>query len=280
MSVLETNLAVATCYKFRQESHIPYENFVNNSSGNVYYSNPSVGRTVGGVTKGDVFENASVQTVFDKLFEPEYIKPSITVTLTGVKNIYNKITENLSEVTIKANVTKGSKNIANVKFYVNNTLVYTTTEGIANGGTFSYTYKFASPTNKTFTVKASCEDVTSVSVNSSAKTVTFVPASYYGIFEKGTNTSEDFNATADDIKGLKNTLKNTKTFTYSNFNITYGRVVYAYPSSFGNLSSITSSGFEMFDSFTKETMVIDNYEYLVYYLTDNAGGNNITYEFK
>lgn len=253
----------------------------NGSSESVVYSNPSVGRTVGGVTKGTVFENASIQTVFDKMFEPEYTKPTITLGFSPSRNIYDKVKETLKEITIKANVKKGLEDIANVKFYVNNNLVHTITEGVADGGAFSYTYSFTSPTNQTFSIKVSCEDsITHSVVTSGAGTITFVPVSYYGIFEKGTNTSEDFNATADDIKGLNNTLKNTKTFTYSNFNITYGRVVYAYPSSFGNLSSITSSGFEMFDSFTKEIMTIDNCEYLVYYLADNAGGSNITYEFK
>lgn len=215
---------------------------------------------------------------------PEYTKPKITLGFNPTKNLYNKVTESLNEITISANVTKGLESILNVKFYVNNEVVHTLTEEVSDGGVFSYKHTFAEPQNTTFTVKVSCEDSeTHTVVTSGSGTITFIPTSYYGVIEQDlSNPDETFVATSEDIKKLSQVLKTTKTYTYSDINATYGRVVYAYPSSLGELTAISDvkTGWDMTGSFTKATMQIDGYDYFIYYLTDNAGGTGVGFQFK
>ena len=95
------------------------------------------------------------------------------------------------------------------------------------------------------------------------KTITaqFVNASYYGVIES------DFNVL--DINTLNKDIKNTQQLTTTYNNLINKRVCYAYPSSFGNLTSIKDdNGFNYINSYTLSTVNMDEITYNVYTLTD------------
>ena len=244
------------------------------------YSGTS-GIDIGGIKKNQTFNNATLQEMFDMLLHP-YEKPTMTLGINPAKTIYDKVVETLASITINANVTKKTKNIKEVRFYVNNVLVNTDTAH-PNGGLVSYTHTFASPTNTTFNVKIECEDTKGATSKVSANTnVYFVGKSYYGVVE---DDGSPFAITESLIKGLSKTeVKIKKALTYKNINATFGRIVYAYPKNLPSGGALTSikdqgTGWSVFDSYTSQEITIDGITYLCYYMVDAGGFDGVTMVF-
>ena len=89
---------------------------------------------------------------------------------------------------------------------------------------------------------------------------------------------------ADTVKQTANTRSwgsstAEKTFT-SNATAEVGyQAVYVYPSSLGELTSVTQNGFEMLNDFSHVTLTLDGEEYFVYFLTTPSGRENQTVKF-
>lgn len=116
-------------------------------------------------------------------------------------------------------------------------------------------------TNTTFTLKAKS---TGGIEKTSTATIKFVSPSYYGVVDTLTPTAEV-------IKALTKKIKEGKAFTYDNISLGDARTCYAYPKSFGEISSIKDgNGFDIKNSFTKSEIKIDEVDYLVYILTDTV----------
>lgn len=211
-----------------------------------------------------------------------YEKPTMTLGINPAKTIYDKVAETLASITINANVTKKTENIKEIRFYVDNVLVNTDTTH-PNGGLVSYTHTFASPTNTTFNVKIECEDIKGATSKVSANTnVYFVGKSYYGVVE---DDGTPFTITESLIKGLSKTeVKIKKALTYKNINVTFGRIVYAYPKDLPSGGALTSikdqgTGWSVFDSYTSQEITIDGITYLCYYMIDAGGFDGVTMIF-
>lgn len=209
--------------------------------------------TVGGLKSG---ETLSAGTTFDELFQKmliEYQKPTITLSITPSTTLYEKGTT-ISTLTLSANATKKSEDIANIKFYQGSTLLETITDGVAGGGNFTCgTAITAFDTDTIF--KASVTDSTTGSTVDSSKTVKFVVPFYYG----NSDTS-----TVSALTGLTKDLseKGTKTYSYTSSN---KYLCILYPSSYGNLTSIKdSNNFENIGEFTSSAVTIDSEEYKLY----------------
>ena len=244
------------------------------------YSGTS-GIAIGGIKKNQIFNNATLQEMFDMLLHP-YEKPTMTLGINPAKTIYDKVAETLASITINANVTKKTENIKEVRFYVDNVLVNTDTSH-PNGGLVSYTHTFTSPTNTTFNVKIECEDIKGATSKISANTnVYFVGKSYYGVVE---DDGTPFAITESLIKGLsKKEVKIKKALTYKNINATFGRIVYAYPKNLPSGGALTSikdqgTGWSVFDSYTSQEITIDGITYLCYYMVDAGGFDGVTMVF-
>ncbi len=236
---------------------------------------------LGGIKKNQVFDKTPLPDVIDILLHP-YEKPTMTLGINPVKTIYDTVSETLSSITINANVTKKSKNIKEVRFYVNNVLVKTDTTH-PTGGLVSYTHTFSPTTNKTFNVKIECEDIKGATSKVSANTnVYFVGKSYYGVVE---DDGTSFAITESLIKGLSKTeVKIKKALTYKNINATFGRIVYAYPKDLPSGGALTSikdqgTGWSVFDSYAKQEITVDGIIYICYYLIDPAGFDGVTMIF-
>ena len=125
---------------------------------------------VGGWSVGDKAEEMSFQDFAYKLLHP-YESPTITLTLSP-SNLTYEHGQELYAVTMIANVTKKSKDIQAVGFYVGNTVVNLITEGVSTGGKFSYTYIPNTPITKTTTFKVEATD--GEKTVSAQKTISFV----------------------------------------------------------------------------------------------------------
>lgn len=93
-------------------------------------------------------------------------------------------------------------------------------------------------------------------------TITPVNPSYYGIVDNIPN--DEF-----ELARLAKRISNNKNLTYNNINLNNEHIVYIYPATLGVITSIKdSNNFEYIHSYTKRSIMIDNVEYIVLYLTD------------
>ena len=124
-------------------------------------------------------------------------------------------------------------------------------------------------TTTTYTVVATYDGVT---VQGST-TATFVNPSYFGA------VSPSFSPTEESIKALAETVKNTKAYSVT-LSTNNQKVCYAYPSSFGALTSIKdANGYEYIHSFTRTTVNVNGEDYYVYLLTDESSVSDFRLNF-
>lgn len=213
---------------------------------------------VGGIPSGStITKNTTLTELAKRMFLKE-TAPTITFTASGsgVKEVGTSVTP-----TLTLNITdKGTATPVEIEFYSGSTLL-DTQEYVA--GTNSYTYTMSAITTTT-TVKGVLKykksDDTNASIDKTAS-YTFVMASYYGAV---TTAPTDKAGIVALTKNVKNTKAQTATFNLSN-----QRSCYAYPASFGNLTSIKdANNFEYISSYTKTTVEVDGTNYNVYTLTD------------
>lgn len=221
--------------------------------------------------KDQLLEDAIVDILTEK--NP----PTITMSYSPAKNIYDVVTETLSTLSISINVVKGTNDVKNIKIYVGNTVIKEYNSGIADGGRFTYVHTFNPPTkDDPINIRATVEDTEGLN-NQASGTIRFVGNSYYGYVDAAVGEPGEA-----DIKVLQNkTLKIVKGFTYRGFTFDWGKVVYAYPESFGALTKIMDekNNVNYTNSFTMRKVTVDNIPYLCYTLNNPTGAvdNELTF---
>ena len=218
---------------------------------------------LGGINVGDKFPaGTSLESIIRKLLTV-YQKPGIAIIIDPSKTVYDAVTDKVTSLVIKAVATKKSKDIQKIEWKADGETLDSKITDVADGGTFLYTYTTQFNKTKVFSVTASDEDNTV----KAEITVNFVPKSYWGIVAAGVTAPDE-----TDVKSLANSeLKLKKGLTYSDILMTNSKICYAYPKSFGELTSIVSKeGYDYFSSYTKTETKVDNIDYLVYTLTTAA----------
>ena len=107
--------------------------------------------------------------------------------------------------------------------------------------------------------------------------VKFVGKSYYG-----TVNADVGEPTEAVVKALQNNvLKDTKGLKYEHITMDYGKVVYAYPASFGDLTSIkdVKNNLNYFESFSKITVSVDGLLYNCYTQIDPSASTDVELTF-
>lgn len=232
--------------------------------------------TFAGIPKNSTYPaGTSFETIFRDLLNP-YSPPTVSLTINPTTEVYDVVSETLSQITINAKVVKTSKEIASVKFYIDGVEQRSITTGVANGGTFTYTHTFSPATKTSFAIKVTVND-TKQNVTAT-KNIVFIGKSYYGIV----NGEDLTTPTITDVKALANTVvKNSRNLIYQNINITYGKVLYAYPKSLGAITKILDAdGRDWIASYTRSELIIDGIEYYAYLLTDAIGVTNAYQKFQ
>lgn len=199
--------------------------------------------------------------------------PTVTLTLSPTKVLYDVVTETLSTIGMIANVTQKTNPVKKVTYSINGVVV--NERDITNSGQYGYSHNYASPVNTEQVLKVT---VTDGELSSSAtKTIKFVARSYYGVVDSSIGTP-----TEAQIKGLTNNeLKDTKALTYSGITTDFGKVCYAYPKDFGALSSIKDpvNNYDYTASFSRSTAVIDGIDYYIYIQTVASGADDVKLTF-
>lgn len=227
---------------------------------------------VGGVPSGTNFvEGTNLEDIIKKILV-KYLPPTATFTITP-SNTLKLFGDTITSETMKVVVTKKSNDITEIVFKADSTVLNSITSGVNNGGTFSYTYTPSTPIDNTVTLSVDVKDGEQT-VTKSIK-ITFCYPTYYG-----TVADSVASMSASDIQGLeKRVAVNNKAMTWSGISMDYGKLCYAYPKSFGALTSIKdANNVDYINSYTRtEVTLTENGNSVVYYcylLTDAAGVSN------
>ena len=214
--------------------------------------------TVGGLNSGSSVKNKTTKEVLESILFP-YQKPTVSFSISPNTTVYESGTT-VSSIKFTISATKKSDIIQSIKVYDGSTLLTTIISGVANGGTFTYTYSCNITSNTTLKVEVS----DGTSTVSATKNITFANKSYYGFVADGTTVNETV------IKALQNNiLKTSKALNYTGINCTDSKIVYAYPQNQGLLSSILDgSGFDYIDSYDCTNITVDGVNYNVYVMID------------
>ena len=224
----------------------------------------------GGVKSGKKYEaGTSIETVIKDMLV-KYIAPAITTAIMpSTSPLY--VGETVASVKITATVTKKSYSITSVKFYVGSTVVHEVTDSVANGGTFEYTYTPENPISANTSFKASVADGTST-VNGPTRTIAFVNPSYFGTVSDSVVTP-----TESDIIGTTKMKLSGKSYTNNKITMDYGKILFAYPKSYGALTSIKdANNVQYISSYTRSEVSVNGVAMYCYLLTDAAGVTNFT----
>ena len=238
----------------------------------------TVSNAVGSATSGKTYAAGTpLETIIKDMLVRE-VAPGLTLTITPSTVLYDVVNDSVSQITMKAAVTKNTYPLSKVEFYLGTTLK--NTENISVSGTYQYNMTWATPTKSNFTLKAIAYDTRTGTPMSTSKEiqVKFIGKSYYGTVD---STVGDI--TESIIKALQNkTLKDTNNLTYSGITMTYGKVVYAYPAELGNLTSIMDekNNISYTNSFTKSTVSVDGISYNVYTQTDPSASTDVELKFR
>ena len=217
---------------------------------------------VGGAPSGTTFDAGTyLEDVLRKILV-KYIAPGLTMSLSpSTTPLLNG--DSVDQTEVNAVVTKKSNSIVSVTFKVNGETKSVLTEKVSDGGSFRYYYEESMTSTTKFEVVV---DDGSTGASAS-KTITFCDATYYGTV--GSDVTE---ATEEVITALNKKAVNSKGMTYSDISMDYGKIVYAYPKSFGALSSIKdANNVDYIKSYTKTEVEVGGVTYYAYLLTDAAG---------
>lgn len=248
------------------------------SSGATLSESLTVNNPVGSATSGKVYAaNTSLETVIrDMLIKEE--APTLTLNISPNRTLYDIVEETVSSITMNAVVGKKTYPLSKVEFYVDNVLK--NTQNITSGGTYAYIAAFSPAKNSNFTLKAIAYDSKAGTPLSTTKTqqIKFVAKSYWGTVDDSTPSP-----TEAIIKALANrTLKDVKNLTYSHITMDYGKVVYAYPATFGALTYIKDevNNFSYLESFSRTSVIVDGITYFCYTQMTSSQAADVQLVFK
>ena len=244
------------------------------SGSNILTESLTATTTIGSVTSGKTYARGTNLEDIIRDILTTYQKAGLAVSLNPTDEIYDIVTDTLSNIIISASTTKGTNDITSITFFINGVEVNEVTTDVANGGTFNYNHSFPTSQKSTFSVKVEVSD--GEQITSQTKNIVFVGKSYYGTAD---DTITSFDETL--VKSLSSVLKNSKKYTYQNITIDFGRVIYAIPKTLGHITSIKDevNNFDYTNSFEESEIIIDGYDYYLYILKDSVSASNVSITF-
>ena len=219
---------------------------------------------LGGMKIGDTFDALTYNEMFTKLLYP-YLAPTISFSVSPSGRIF----ENGSQAgpfTLSVNITKKAQNIQRVQFFNNSEVIHTVLSPKPGGGMESCVTDVIT-SNASFNVKV-YDGTTDLA--SSTIAIKFVYPYYVGKV-----TKDVIVPTGDAIKKLTKTIKQPE-----NVSVTYTfndeKLVFAVPPGWTISSIKDPSGYEIIDSFRKDTVSVTGLDgkavsYTVYTMIESVG---------
>lgn len=225
--------------------------------------------TVGGISAGYIPPAAGIELtdLIYNMLHP-YSKPSITILSNPPFGSY-EIGNDLKLIALTANVIKKSNPITAIRIKNGASIVTSFTNNIVNGGYFTYTppSPISITSNTTYTLEV--DDGSSTTTISG--TFNLIEAMY-----SGTTSTTPSSATISEL----NKIIKTKSSQIISFTTSLGHAVFAYPQSYGELTSIIDpNNFECIKGFNKIIITVNNASYYMYYSATKAKLDNFIYKF-
>ena len=197
------------------------------------------------------------------------LKLTLSQTLDAVQEV-GSIGSTLSNVlSWTAIVNDVEAQLGTLELYRGTDLLFTNASRRSFADTFA---RPSSPTRIAWLLKATHADYPSVSSEAGIY-VNFVRPSFAGVVN---DTAID----ANDIQSLTKYLSTSKALTVSGIDMNDRYFVYAYPSSYGALTSIKDqNNFEYIKAFTRTSVSVNGTTYYCYRLTDKTTVTSFTFKF-
>lgn len=231
--------------------------------------------SIGGITAGSDLNGMSTLEILNKLLFP-YVAPTYSIVGTPNGGIYEK--GNTQTITnVRVIVTKKSEKIIRIEIFDGSTsLGYLEGVDIENGGTFNFSVNVeVNSINKRLT--ATITDASNNSYSTKTGSFNFIYPYYVGVCEVNDEITETL------IKGLTKRIeaKSSKSISYTTNN---QKMVFAYPSSYGNIAKILDpNNFDVTNTFNKTTISIIGLDGTAqnYYIYTNSASTvtNFTMKF-
>ena len=229
---------------------------------------------VGGFKKGDKPQNMTFKEFADQLLHPYVATSGVGLTLspTNGGTFEMGTTQTVTGATVRW--TAGSQQVTKAEVLVGGSPVGQAE--VSSGTSVAVTVSDSIKANKTFTARAT--DPTKAYTGGNV-TFTFVYPFYWGVVASGAPV--DSAAITGLTKSVTN--KGNKTVSYTTSGVQ--QAVFAFPASYGNLTSIMDqNNFENIDTFTKSTVQVTGLDgtpqqYNVYVSNVNVQGFSYTFKF-
>ena len=229
---------------------------------------------VGGIAKGQKLQDVTFTEFADLLLHPYVATSGVGLTLspTNGGTFEMGTTQTVSGATVRW--TAGSQQVTKAEVLVSGSPVGEA--DVSSGTSVSVTVSDSIKANKTFTARAT--DPTKAYTGGNV-TFTFVYPFYWGVVASGSPV--DSAAITGLTKSVTN--KGNKTVSYTTSGVQ--QAVFAFPASYGNLTSIMDqNNFENIDTFTKSTVQVTGLDstpqqYNVYVSNVNVQGFSYTFKF-
>lgn len=203
----------------------------------------------GGVPVGKTFNNVPVNEVLNMILYP-WVAPVVSAQIKVPGNGGVKEFGDIQNVTsIGVTVTKKSSNITKVEIFDGEESLGSKTGGeVIDGGSFTFAVNRQVSANKSYQAKVT--DAADKVTTANTGAFTFVYPYYWGVIDAGATVNE---AT---VKGLAKQIV-TKGNKYNKFTATNQRICFAYPKSYGALTSIKDqNNFDVTGTFNRTEVTI------------------------
>ena len=218
------------------------------SQSNTLETDMTVINSIGGISAGSNLNGMTTLEILNKLIFP-YVAPTYSAVGTPNGGFYEK-GNNQVITNVKVTVTKKSEKITKIEVFDSSTsLGYLEGVDIENGGTFNFNVNVeVNSINKQLTVTIT--DASNNSYTTKTGTFNFIYPYYVGVCEVNDEITETL------IKGLTKRIeaKGSKSISYTTNN---QKMVFAYPSSYGNIAKILDlNSFDVTNTFNKTAISI------------------------
>ena len=234
----------------------------------------TVSTAIGGISAGTELDGKTVQEILLMMLSPDK-KPSISVSIdnTPNKNIF-EVGETVTLNTLSAIVGVGTYEIESVKFYENGSLIATFS---APPYTFELNRTITSNLSSSY-YQAEVIDTNQNVVRGNSESFSFYYPMYYGSVARAIEIGT---VNKNIVSGLSGKIVNAKSNQTLSFTTSDERMMFAYPASYGSLTSILDpNGFEQISSFDSTTITLDNQQSYRVYLNNANTNTNFKLTFK
>lgn len=226
----------------------------------------------------EAFDSTDLRDTLNKILDFQYLTPQVS--LSGSSNTLREKGDVVASITLSANVTKRSDDIARIRFLQGATEIIDYNPPVNTGsGVTTAPYNTPFSDNISFSVQVTDDGTTGGPTTVTANTsYSFVYPYYHGAGVPG--------LTAAAVSGLTKSIINSTASLSRNFTTVDGDVYYfAYPASYGALSSILDeNSFEVFSSWTLRTENITGLDgnpvsYRIYEFNNPVTAGSTTFTF-